>query len=115
MKSISCVWKIAPVLLALLMAGSVASAEESTAKERKPSKATLEKYDSDRDGKMSEEEKARAKAGAQAKAKATREENLAKYDVNKDGKLDDEEKARKKADDDAAKDARKEAKAAGKK
>ncbi len=93
---------IAPGLLALaLLAGPPARAEEA-AKE-KPLSKNQRQYDADHDGKLNDEEKAAAKAGATAKAKQTREENLAKYDANKNGKLDDDEKARKDADEQAAK------------
>ena len=94
-------------LLALLLGVTVAAAQEAAPKEKKPSKATLAKYDANHDGSLDETEKAAAKAGAAAKAKETREANLAKYDANKDGKLDETEKAARKADEDAAKAARK--------
>jgi len=68
---------------------------------------TQQQYDADKDGKLSEEEKAAAKEGAKAKAKATRDANLDKYDANGDGKLDAEERAAKKAAEQAAKEARK--------
>lgn len=98
--------KTAPALLALvLMVTPLALRAESEAA-KKLSK-NQEKYDADKDGKLSDEEKAAAKAGAKAKAKETREANLQKYDANADGKLDADEKARKKADEQAAQDARK--------
>lgn len=113
--------RIALGSLALLFGGTLALAGEEGAKERKPSKETLEKYDANKDGMLDDAEKAAAKAGATAKAKETKEANLAKYDANKDGKLDDAEKAARKADEDAAKaarraerEARKEGKAADK-
>ncbi len=95
--------KFALGLLALSFTTTIVLAEEAAPKERKPSKETLEKYDANKDGQLSDEEKATAKAGAKEKAKHTREENLEKYDANKDGKLEDAEKAAKKADEDAAK------------
>ncbi len=102
MNELKSILRLALGLLALLFAATLTSAQE-TAKERKPSKETLEKYDANKDGQLDDAEKAAAKAGAVAKAKETREANLAKYDANKDGKLDDAEKARMKADEDAAK------------
>jgi len=96
-------FKLALGLLALSFTATIVSADEAAAKEKKPSKATLEKYDANKDGQLSEEEKVNAKAGAKEKAKHTREENLAKYDANKDGKLEETEKAAKKAEEDAAK------------
>ena len=92
--------KVVPALLALtLMVTPLALRAESEAA-KKLSK-NQEKYDADKDGKLSDEEKAAAKEGAKAKAKETREANLKKYDANGDGKLDPEEKAKKKADDQA--------------
>lgn len=105
---------IAPALLALavLVAPLTLRAEEA-AKEKPLSKAK-QKYDADKDGKLSEGEKAAAKEGAKAKAKETREENLEKYDANKDGKLDDGERAQKQADEQAEHEARKAERAAKK-
>jgi hypothetical protein len=99
--------RYAPALLALLFGVTFASAQEGGAKDRKPSKETLAKYDANHDGMLDDAEQAAAKAGAAAKARETREANLAKYDANHDGKLDETEKATKKADEDAAKAAKK--------
>ena len=105
MKTSSSVRRIALGLLALalLVVPTLVLAQEPR---EKLSKAK-EKYDADKDGKLSDEEKANARDAARAKAKETREENLAKYDANKDGKLDADERAKKKADEEAAKEARK--------
>ena len=116
MKDLNSIWRIALGLLALLFAVTITSAEDM-AKEKKPSKAALEKYDANKDGVLDEAEQAAQKADIAAKAKATKEANLAKYDANKDGKLDEAEKAVKKADENAAKaalKAEKEAKKAAK-
>lgn len=99
--------KIALGLLALACAVSPITSLAEDAKAKKPSKATLEQYDKDKDGQLNEEEAAAAKAGASAKAKATKEANLAKYDKDGDGKYSEEEKAARKADEDAAKAAKK--------
>ncbi|WP_438482073.1 hypothetical protein [Oleiharenicola lentus] len=107
MKATRSLWTIALGLLALAIAAPATSFAQEGHKEKKPSKATLEQYDANKDGVLSEEENAAAKAGAAAKAKATKEANLAKYDADKDGKLSESEKATKKADDDAAKAAKK--------
>lgn len=115
MQSSHCSIRLALALLALLFSATLVSAEEGAAREKKPSKATLEKYDADKDGQLNDEEKAKAKAAAVEKARHTREENLAKYDTNQDGKLDEEEKAAKKTAEEAAKAAKKAAKDAGKK
>jgi len=103
MKNSSLAIKLALGLLALSFISIQASAEDTASKEKKPSKASLEKYDANKDVLLSDEEKAKAKEAAKEKAKHTREATLAKYDVNKDGKLEDNEKAAKKADEEAAK------------
>lgn len=105
---------LAPVLLALAVFVAPCSLRAEEAAKEKPLTKNQEKYDADKDGKLNDEEKAAAKAGADAKSKATREENLAKYDANKDGRLDDAEKAKKQADEMAEKEAMKAAKAAEK-
>ena len=104
----------APALLALafVLAPLTTNAEEP-APEPKLTKAK-EKFDTDKDGKLSDEEKTAAKDAARAKARETREENLAKYDLNKDGKLDKEEREKMKADEKAELDARKAERAAKK-
>ena len=106
--------RIALALLALAFALTpLTSTAGDAASEKKLTKAK-EKFDVDKDGKLSDEEKAAAKDAARAKAKETREANLAKYDANKDGKLDEAEKAAKKADEEATKAAKKTEKAARK-
>lgn len=105
---------LAPALLALaVLIASLTLRSEEAAKEKPLSKAK-EKYDADKDGKLSDAEKTAAKEGAKAKAKETREENLEKYDANKDGKLDDMERAKKKADEQAEHEAMKAERAAKK-
>jgi hypothetical protein len=94
-------------LLALAVVVSPLTSHAAEGKEKKHSKATIEKYDKDGDGKLSAEEEAAYKADVAAKAKATKEANLAKYDKDGDGKLSDSEKAARKADEDAAKAAKK--------
>jgi hypothetical protein len=103
MKNPSFILRIALGLLALLFSVTIATAEEAAAKEKKPSKETLAKYDLNKDGVLDDAETATWKADIAAKAKATKESNLAKYDTNKDGKLDEAEKAARKADEDAMK------------
>ncbi len=116
MKALRSILRIALGLLALLFAVTVARAadEAAPAKEKKPSKAALEKYDANKDGALDEAETKARKADIVAKAKATKEANLAKYDLNKDGKLDEAEKAAMKADEEAAKAAQKAEKEAAK-
>jgi 5-hydroxyisourate hydrolase-like protein (transthyretin family) len=53
----------------------------------------LSKYDTNKDGKLDDSEKAVMKADFQAKHEQKKAEMLAKFDTNKDGKLDDSEKA----------------------
>lgn len=110
--------KFAPALLALALVTvpAVGRADDS-ASARKLTKAQ-EKYDADHDGKLSDEERVRAREEATAKAKKTREENrklaLEKYDANGDGKLDNEEKAKMKADAEAVREAKQAQRAARK-
>lgn len=96
----------AGTLLALLLVGSPLAAEETTPS-RKPSKETLEKYDANRDGVLSAEEAAKARADAAAKGQETKRKNLEKYDADGDGKLSDAEKEKRKAAEAAERDARK--------
>jgi Ca2+-binding EF-hand superfamily protein len=98
--------RIVPALLALTLLAVPGSLLADGAGEKKLTK-NQQQYDADKDGKLSEEEKAAAKEAAKAKAQATRDANRDKYDANGDGKLDQEERARKKADEQAAKEARK--------
>jgi len=88
--------------------------EEKSSEPKAPSKSALKKYDADHDGKLSDQEKARAKAEAKAKREARKEEALKKYDANDNGKLDPAEKEKMKAEDAAEKEARKAAREARK-
>ena len=81
--------------------------EENGTETKAPSKSALKKYDTDHDGKLSDEEKARAKAEAKEKREAKKEEALKKYDANDNGKLDQAEKEKMKAENAAEKEARK--------
>lgn len=85
---------IVPALLALALAGmvSTASAEDTAPKEKTPK---IKKADADKDGVVSDAEKAAAKAEREKKAEA---KALAKYDANKNGVLDADEKAKMDAD-----------------
>ena len=89
--------RIALALLALALFVGPAAVQAEEAPEKKLTK-NQEKYDADKDGKLNDEEKAAAKAGAREKARETKEANLAKYDANKNGKMDEEERAQKKTD-----------------
>ncbi len=96
---------LAPVLLALSL--FVTPSFLLAADEDKKLSKNQQQYDADKDGKLSDEEKAAAKEGAKAKAQATRQANKEKYDANGDGKIDETERAQKKADEDAEKAAKK--------
>ncbi|MBV8760988.1 MAG: EF-hand domain-containing protein [Deltaproteobacteria bacterium] len=58
-----------------------------------PRTEILQKYDTNKDGKLDDTEKAAMKADFKAKHAQREAEMLAKFDTNKDGKLDDAEKA----------------------
>jgi len=105
--------QVLPALLAMTLLVTPLALRAEGEANRKLTK-NQEKYDADKDGKLNDQEKAAAKAGAKAKAKETREANLEKYDRNKDGKLDAEEKAQKQADEAAAREASKAARQAKK-
>lgn len=92
---------ILPAVLTLALAGMVttASAEDAAPKEKAP---RVKKADTDKDGVVSEAEKAAAKAERDAKKAAAAAKQLEKYDANKNGVLDPEEKAAMEADKHAA-------------
>ena len=54
--------------------------------------AILEKYDTNKDGKLDDSERAVLRADMKAKREAKHAQMLAKYDTNKDGKLDQQER-----------------------
>ncbi len=56
-------------------------------------KKMLEKFDADKDGKLSDSEKAAAKAEFEKKRAGMEAKALEKFDADKDGKLSDEERA----------------------
>ena len=58
--------RLALGFLALLFTVTLASAKEDSAKERKPSKQTMEKHDANKDGTLDDTEKAAAKAEKKA-------------------------------------------------
>lgn len=68
---------------------------------RKLPPALLEAFDTDKDGKLSDDERAAMRTAMQAKAEERRAAMLAKYDKDGDGKLSDDEKAMLKADREA--------------
>lgn len=97
---------LASALLALSLSllVSIASAEDKPASE-KPARG-LKKYDADKDGQLSDAEKAKMKEDAKEHRAELKEKALEKYDANKNGKLDPEEKAKMEADRKAAKEKR---------
>ena len=101
-------------MLALVTLAFVIPAQAEAGEKKAPSKHMLKKYDLNKDGMISESER----AVVQAKAKMTRAEKraaeLAKYDENKDGKINKNERAVIKVDRAAAKAAKKLEKAAKK-
>lgn len=97
-----------PIRLCMLALFTLAFVVSGRAEEGKaPSKEMLKKYDTNKDGVISEEEKAAGKAAAKESREARRAEELAKYDENKDGKINKDERAKIMADREAEKAARK--------
>ena len=85
--------KLAIVMVGSLVAGvaGVAGAQ-GFRHDGGPDRAqVIAKYDTNKDGKLDDQEKATMKADFQAKRAEMKKEMLAKYDTNKDGKLDDGE------------------------
>jgi hypothetical protein len=80
--------KIAIVMAASLVAG-VAAAQPVGHGDRGP---MVQKFDTNKDGKLDDSERAAMKAAFKAKRDAHKKEMLAQFDTNKDGKLDDGER-----------------------
>jgi len=85
--------------VAMLVVGGMAVSVSAGDKARNPElrKKLLEKFDKDGDGKLSEEERAAAKAAFQEKHPDAKEKVLAHFDKDGDGKLSEEERAAAKA------------------
>jgi 5-hydroxyisourate hydrolase-like protein (transthyretin family) len=83
-------WKLA-LLFAAPLAGAttyaVAQGDEPARKEM------IQKFDTNKDGKLDDAERAQMKATFEARRAERHKEALARYDTNKDGKLDDAERA----------------------
>lgn len=77
---------------------TLAFASSAYAEEKK---ARPSKYDTDKDGQLSDSEKAAKKETEKAREAERRAEDLAKYDADKDGKLSKSEKEAMKADKEA--------------
>src|SRR3954468_7133539 len=84
--------KVALVICGSLVAGvaGVAGAQGFAKHDRGQ---MMQKYDANKDGSLSDTEKAAMKADFQAKRAEMKKEMLAKFDTNKDGKLDETERA----------------------
>jgi Ca2+-binding EF-hand superfamily protein len=92
------------ILLTICMSGLVAFAADTDKKEKRSRKTLLEKYDTNKDGKLDKSER-------QAMHKDRQAEALKKYDKNGDGKLDESERKAARADRRKAEDANKPAEA----
>lgn len=94
------------LLLALLAVTPLVRAEETSPAKEKPLSKAKGKYDADKDGKLSDAEKAELKEDEKEKRQAKKLAELEKYDANRNGKIDPEEKEKMKADQEAEKSAR---------
>jgi len=81
--------KIAIVLVGSLVVGGVAAAQGLGHGRGQ----MIEKFDSNKDGKLDANEKAAMKTAFDAKRAEMKKEMLTKFDTNKDGKVDDGERA----------------------
>ncbi len=84
------------ILGALLGTSVFAIAEDKPKREVPP--MLLEKFDADKDGKLSDDERKAARAEMKAMQEKRQAAMLEKYDADKDGKLSDTEKATMKTD-----------------
>jgi Ca2+-binding EF-hand superfamily protein len=84
-------------LSALLASCAFAVAEDKPKRPDRPQRelppALLEKFDADKDGKLSDEERKTMRTEMEAKREQFRAKMLEKFDADKDGKLSDAEKA----------------------
>ncbi len=90
------------ILGALIGTCSFATAQDGAPPEGAPkhkmSPEDRDKFDADKSGDLSDEEKATMKAALKAKGEERKAAMLAKFDANKDGTLDETEKAAMKAE-----------------
>jgi len=88
--------KLALLIAAPLVAGATTYAAAQGAQSVQSDDPTpadiLQKFDTNKDGKLDAAERAQMKAAFEAKRAERHREALAKYDVNKDGTLDDAER-----------------------
>jgi len=107
MKSILPRWFFVPaVVLAFLAVTPLVKADDASTPKDKPLSKAKEKFDTDKDGKLSDAEKTEMKEESREKREERKKAELAKYDANHNGKLDPEEKEKMKADREAEKTAR---------
>lgn len=85
--------KIALAVCGSLVAGGVGVAAAQGFGGGGPRGAVMQKYDTNGDGKLDDQERAAMRADFQAKRQEMKAKMLAKYDINKDGKLEPEERA----------------------
>lgn len=78
--------------IALVVAGSLVTGVAVAGPQFDRAKV-IAKYDTNKDGQLSDQEKSALKADMQAKHAQMKQEMVAKFDTNKDGKLDDAERA----------------------
>ena len=78
--------KIAFVVAGSLVAGVAAAGPHLDRAE------VIQKYDTNKDGQLSDQEKTALRADMKAKHEQMKQQMLAKFDTNKDGKLDDAER-----------------------
>jgi len=80
--------------LALALSGSLLAGVAGVAAAHGPHNGELlDKFDTNHDGKLDDQERAAMRADFTAKRAAKKAELLAKFDTNRDGKLDDQERA----------------------
>lgn len=85
--------KIAIALVGSLLVGGVAAAQGLHDGGHGRGKQMIEKFDTNKDGKLDATEKAAMKTAFEAKRAEMKKNMLLKFDTNKDGKIDDSERA----------------------
>lgn len=78
--------------IALVVAGSLVAGVAVAGPHHGKRAEVIQKYDANKDGALSDQEKSALKADMQAKHAAKKQEMLTKFDTNRDGKLDDAER-----------------------
>ena len=78
--------------IALVVAGSLIAGVAVAGPHHGRRAEVIQKYDANKDGALSDQEKASLKADMKAKHQAKKQAMLTKFDTNKDGKLDGAER-----------------------